>query len=135
MKAEAGQRRPAARPPVPFAQNALRHQPGAVAHRTVCRGSGGSVTLFAIADDEIIPEHQTPNDEVLWVLDGSIELMLEGRPRRLEKGEMCHIPPYTLHRVRGIHNGRILLAILRNPGRGRPRAVANGIPSSRRVTP
>jgi len=93
----------------------LAHQEKAVVHRSICRNRNGSVTLFAIDDGECIAEHQSHNEEILLVLDGEIELQLAGTPRYMKKGEYQHIRPHTLHQVRGIRGGKILLTILRNP--------------------
>jgi quercetin dioxygenase-like cupin family protein len=96
----------------------LKHQANAVVHRSMFRTPHGSITLFAIDDGECISEHRSHNDELVYVMDGEIELVLAGTPYRMKKGEICHITPYTLHRVQGIQNGKIMLVILRNPRPG-----------------
>jgi len=101
--------------PVLHVSSGLTHHEHAVVHRSIFRNRHGSVTLFAIDDGECISEHQSHNDEFVLVLEGEIELVLAGTPFRMKKGEVRHIQSNTLHLVRGIRGGKILLIIMRNP--------------------
>lgn len=100
--------------PVLHVSSDLTHQEHAVVHRSIFRNCHGSATLFAIDNGECISEHQSHNDEIVVVLEGEIEVRLAGTPFCMKRGEICHIKPNTLHLVRGIRGGKILLIIMRN---------------------
>lgn len=92
----------------------IRHVASAVVHQSVMRSKYGSITLFAIDDEESITEHKSSSDEFIYVIDGMVELILNEVPIILKKGESQHITPNTLHIVKGVRSGKIMLVIIRN---------------------
>lgn len=96
------------------ASGMIEHMDEAIVHRSIMRSKYGSITLFAIDDSESITEHKSTSDEFVHVVDGVIELILDGTPITLEKGRSQHITPNTLHTVNGKDAGKIMLVIIRN---------------------
>lgn len=92
----------------------VSHMDDSIVHRSIMRSRYGSVTLFAIDDFESITEHKSASDEFVYVVDGVIELILDGTPIILKKGKSQHIVPNTLHTVNGVSAGKIMLVIVRN---------------------
>ena len=60
---------------------------------------------------EIGPEaplvrHWHPGEEVIYVLEGSLEYQIEGQPpRTVSAGEALTVPPETIHAVRSVGGG------------------------------
>lgn len=92
----------------------LNHIDDSIVHRSIMRSKHGSITLFAIDDNESITEHKSTSDEFVYVIEGEIELILAGKSILLKKGKVQHIVPNTLHTVNGINSGKIMLVIIRN---------------------
>ena len=54
------------------------------------------------------PEHQHPHEQVVVVLEGELELVVDGEPHRLTPGTVFAIPGDMLHSARAITNCRVL---------------------------
>ncbi len=92
----------------------VEHINQSIVHRSIMRSKFGSITLFAIDDCESITEHKSTSDEFVYVVDGEIELILDGKSINLKKGNSQHIMPNTLHTVNGFDSAKIMLVIIRN---------------------
>lgn len=55
-----------------------------------------------------VPEHSHPHEQVLNMLEGNFELILDGKPHRLATGEILVIPSNVRHSGRAITACRIL---------------------------
>ena len=54
------------------------------------------------------PEHQHPHEQIVNVLSGELELVVEGTTYRLTPGQVFVIPPNAKHSGRGITACRVL---------------------------
>ena len=50
--------------------------------------------------------HKHPGEEIIYILEGSLEYSIDGRePRIYEAGEALLVPPETIHSVRNVGDG------------------------------
>jgi quercetin dioxygenase-like cupin family protein len=56
-----------------------------------------------------IHEHSHPNEEVWNVIEGQLEVTIDGDARVAGPGFVAIVPPNTLHSVRAISNGRAIV--------------------------
>jgi quercetin dioxygenase-like cupin family protein len=54
------------------------------------------------------PEHQHPHEQIVTVLEGELELVVEGVTHRLTPGVVFVIPPDARHSGRGVTACRVL---------------------------
>lgn len=54
------------------------------------------------------PEHQHPHEQIVTVLEGELELVVEGTVHRLKPGAVFVIPPGARHSGGGITRCRVL---------------------------
>ena len=54
------------------------------------------------------PEHQHPHEQIVNVLAGELELVVEGETHRLKPGMVFVIPPNVKHSGRGVTACRVL---------------------------
>jgi len=54
------------------------------------------------------PEHQHPHEQIVSVLDGELELVVDGVLHRLTAGQVFVIPPDARHSGRGVTACRVL---------------------------
>lgn len=54
------------------------------------------------------PEHQHPHEQIVSVLEGELELVVEGVTHRLTPGQVFVIPPEARHSGRGVTACRVL---------------------------
>ena len=51
-------------------------------------------------------KHKHPGEEILYVLEGSLEYQVEGKPpTTLKAGEVFFVPAETIHAVRNVGSG------------------------------
>jgi quercetin dioxygenase-like cupin family protein len=54
------------------------------------------------------PEHQHPHEQIVTVLEGELELVVDGVTHRLKRGVVFVIPPHARHSGRGITTCKVL---------------------------
>src|SRR5262245_12778005 len=60
-----------------------------------------------IDPDTVAPKHKHPGEEVVYILEGSLEYHLEGMPPfTLKVGEVLFIPAGTFHTVKNVGRGK-----------------------------
>jgi quercetin dioxygenase-like cupin family protein len=55
-----------------------------------------------VAEGASFPEHQHPHEQIVSVLDGTLELVVDGTAHQLTRGQVFVIPPGVAHAGRGI---------------------------------
>jgi quercetin dioxygenase-like cupin family protein len=54
----------------------------------------------------LAPNHSHPGEEIVYVIEGSLEYQLEGKPpMTLKAGEVLFIPAGTVHSARNVGSG------------------------------
>lgn len=51
------------------------------------------------------PNHKHPGEEIIYVLEGTIEYEVDGKPVRLKAGDVLFIPYGTAHAARNVGTG------------------------------
>ena len=75
-------------------------QPGAVVSRTVISKPAGTVTLFAFDQGQGLSTHSAPYDAMVWILEGTVKITIDGKIVRAKPGDMVIMPanlPHALH--------------------------------------
>ncbi len=88
---------------------------GAVVSRTIAKGAAGTITVFAFDKGQELSEHSAPFDAYVTVLDGTGELVIDGKPVRAKSGETVLMPADIPHAVLAPEPFKMLLVMLRNP--------------------
>jgi quercetin dioxygenase-like cupin family protein len=86
-------------------------QPDAVVSRTLLKGQGGNLTLFAFDEGEGLSSHTTPHDAVLWILEGEAVVNLQDRDYELRRGDYLMLPVDIPHAVHARTPMKMALAI------------------------
>jgi quercetin dioxygenase-like cupin family protein len=66
--------------------------------------TGESMTVAHVNLDKgaVLAEHAHPNEQIVNVIDGELELTVEGEKHRLVKGKVLVLPPNVPHSGRAI---------------------------------
>ncbi|MBQ7421389.1 MAG: cupin domain-containing protein [Prevotella sp.] len=86
---------------------------GGIVSKEFIRSRGGSVTLFAFDEGQQLSEHQAPFDAVLNIIDGEMELTVNGTLHRLHSGEMFVIPADAPHTVNAVKPFKMMITMIR----------------------
>jgi quercetin dioxygenase-like cupin family protein len=61
-----------------------------------------------IAEGSALPQHSHPHEQVVNMLEGEFEIVVDGTPHRLRPGEVFAIPGNAVHSGRALTACRIL---------------------------
>lgn len=91
----------------------VAYQPGSVVSREVVKRPTGTVTVFAFDAGEGLSEHTAPFDALVYILDGSAEITIDGTPMPARQGEMVIMPAGKPHALRAVERFKMLLVMVR----------------------
>lgn len=89
-------------------------QPGAVVSKTLVERPTGTVTLFAFDKGQKLSEHTAPFDALVMVLQGSIDIILDGVHHTLTVGDAIVMPAGVIHAVDALEPCVWLLTMIRS---------------------
>ncbi|UCD16463.1 MAG: cupin domain-containing protein [Candidatus Zixiibacteriota bacterium] len=72
--------------------------------------TAGSVTVFyaQLAGGALLPEHSHHNEQVVNVIEGELELTVDGATFNLVPGKVMVLPPNAVHSGRAVSDCRVL---------------------------
>jgi quercetin dioxygenase-like cupin family protein len=89
-------------------------QPGAVVSKTLIERPTGTVTLFAFDKGQKLSEHTAPFDALVAVLQGSVDIILDGVHHTLTAGDAIVMPAGVVHAVDALEPCVWLLTMIRS---------------------
>ena len=84
-----------------------------IASRILAKTSGGNLTLFAFDKGQGLSEHSAPFDALVMVLEGQLNLIIDGKPVKAEPGTIVRMPANIPHAVEAPTKAKMLLIMLR----------------------
>jgi quercetin dioxygenase-like cupin family protein len=92
----------------------VQYQNGSVVSREVVRKPTGTVTAFAFDPGQGLSEHTAPFDALVYILDGTAEITLAGRPVQARAGEMVIMPANQPHALNAVQRFKMLLVMIKS---------------------
>jgi len=92
----------------------IAYQPGAVVSKTIIGKKTGTVTLFAFDEGQALSEHTAPYDAMVYIVDGSALVTVEGKEMTLTKGEMVILPANKPHALKALTPYKMLLVMIKS---------------------
>ena len=83
-----------------------------IVSRAVLTTTAVRVVLFAFAPEQMLTEHTSTARALIQVLSGEAEFTLAGAPRRIQAGDLLHLPPNVPHAVRALTAMTMLLTLV-----------------------
>ena len=84
-----------------------------IASRVLAKTSGGNLTLFAFDKGQGLSEHSAPFDAIVMVIEGQLNLIIDGKPVKAEPGTIVKMPANIPHTVEAPIPAKMLLIMLR----------------------
>lgn len=89
------------------------YQSGSVVSKEIIKKEKGTVTLFAFDKGQGLSEHTAPFDALVYVVDGAVEIMIEGQSFLLKSGETIIMPANKPHALKAVERFKMLLVMIR----------------------
>ncbi len=90
------------------------YQKGSVVSRTIIDKKAGSLTIFAFDEAQGLSEHTAPYDATVCMLEGEAEIVISGRPHRVQGGEVIILPANEPHALKALKRFKMLLIMIRS---------------------
>ena len=92
----------------------VNYQAGSIVSRELVKKPTGTVTVFAFDEGQGLSEHTAPFDALVQVWEGEAEIMVSGKPHRLQGGEMILLPAGQPHALKAIQRFKMILTMIRS---------------------
>jgi len=92
---------------------AIDYAAGGIVSKEFIHSAAGSVTLFAFDAGQQLSDHIAPFDAMVQVLDGTAEIVIEGKSYQPSAGQMIIIPQGALHAVNARVPFKMMLTMIR----------------------
>ena len=86
---------------------------GGVVSKELIHNVSGSVTLFSFDAGQGLSEHFAPFDALVQVIDGEMELIVEGVKHVIKTGEAFVIPSGARHSVNAAQRFKMVITIIK----------------------
>jgi len=93
--------------------DAINYQNGSIVSKQIIKKPNGNITLFAFDKDESLTEHTSPYEAVVYMVDGEMEIKIDGKPYNVKAGEIIVMPPNVPHGLKAAIKSKMLLTMLK----------------------
>lgn len=103
------------------ASEAIGYAEGGVVSKELIHNPSGSITLFSFDEGQGLSEHFAPFDALLQVVNGEMELTVNGAVHNIKSGESFIIPSGARHSVTARQPFKMIITMIRGEADGRVR--------------
>lgn len=95
------------------ANKVIDYADGGVVSKELIHSNAGSVTLFSFDAGQGLSEHSAPFDALIQVIEGKMELTVEGTKHVISAGESFIIPSNAQHSVNAVERFKMIITMIR----------------------
>jgi len=92
----------------------VQYQSESVVSKVLIKKETGNVTLFAFDKDQELSEHTAPFDALVQVIEGKVDVILDGKSNITKAGEMIIMPANIPHALKAIEKFKMMLIMIRS---------------------
>jgi quercetin dioxygenase-like cupin family protein len=102
------------KPRVETVGRTVAYQKDNIVSREIIRQKNGTVTVFAFDQGQSLSEHTAPFDALVQVIEGEVEIKIDGKPLRLKAGQMLLMPEDHPHALKALTKFKMMLTMIRS---------------------
>ena len=91
----------------------VEYSEGGVISKQLIKSPAGNVTLFSFDKGEGLSEHRAPFDAIVQVLEGVVDIVLDGKAFTLKEGESIIFPANAPHALTAVEKFKMLLTMMK----------------------
>lgn len=92
----------------------IEYTSGGVISKLITHNKGGNVTLFSFDKGQSLAEHSASFDALVQVIDGEVEITLDGKPHNLKKGDCIIMPANVPHALQAVESFKMILTMIKD---------------------
>ena len=93
--------------------DSIHYQNNGIVSKQILKKQNGNITLFAFDKDESLTEHTSPYEAVVYIVDGEMEIRIDGNPFNLKNGEIIVMPANVPHALKAMAKSKVLLTMIK----------------------
>jgi quercetin dioxygenase-like cupin family protein len=86
-----------------------------ITSKRVIQKNTGNVSLFAFDKGQSLSEHTAPFDALIQILEGSAEIIIDGKAYSVDGGGSIIMPAHIPHAVNAKERFKMLLTMIKEP--------------------
>lgn len=94
-------------------QSEIEYSNGGIVSKQILKNAAGNITLFSFDKGQALSEHTAPFDALAQIIDGQVEIIINGKSNILKAGQIIIMPANIPHAVFAIERFKMLLTMLR----------------------
>ena len=89
--------------------NLVDYSAGGVVSKQIVKSAAGNITLFSFDKGEGLSEHTAPFDALVQILEGEMEIVVDGNHSRMKAGELLVLPANLPQALTAVQRFKMLL--------------------------
>ena len=94
-------------------EQSIEYTAGGVISKQITKSSAGNITLFSFDEGQGLTEHTAAYDAVVQILDGEAEILIDGVPELVKKGDSIIMPASIPHALHAVKRFKMLLTMIK----------------------
>jgi len=95
-------------------ESLIDYQKDSVVSKTIIGKKTGTVTLFAFDKEQGLSEHTAPYDAIVYGVEGTAQITIDGKETIVNKGEMLILPATKPHSLKALSQYKMLLVMIKS---------------------
>lgn len=95
-------------------EKSISYADKAVVSKHILKKKTGNISLFAFDKGEGLSEHTTPFDALVLVVDGEVEIIIDGVSHLLQTGDSIIMPADIPHALKAVEKFKMVLTMIRS---------------------
>jgi len=92
--------------------NSISYADKAVVSKHVLKKETGNISLFAFDKGEGLSEHTAPFDAVVYIVDGTADIIIDGKSNILNANEVIIMPANISHALKAVEQFKMVLTMI-----------------------
>lgn len=86
---------------------------GSIISKNVLKNQAGNVSLFSFDKNEGLSEHTAPFDAMVQVIDGKVDVKINGESHIVSAGETIIMPANIPHALKAVEKFKMILTMIK----------------------
>ena len=91
----------------------IEYAANSVVSKTIIKKPSGTVTLFSFDKGEELSEHKAPFDAMVQVIDGTAEVIINGKSNEVKAGNSIIMPANIPHALKAAERFKMILTMIK----------------------
>ena len=95
-------------------QESITYAEKAVVSKHILKKETGNISLFAFDKGEGLSEHTAPFDALVYIVDGTADIQIDGVSNILKAGDNIIMPAHIPHALKAVEQFKMVLTMLKS---------------------